>query len=467
MNRLVYLWELDSTIYDKRDILQGQNKLFDEIVGKGNQVVIAFNQLTGSPAFLCALNNEYFFDCIVKLFRYGYIRLVRYETEDTAGNSVKVRTATQYMILSIEKAINGTYIFPEWIFCKKDRELFPIILKALKYNDLMLLKEIATKEENENRKAHIEFLIKYFKLIMDISQDDFIYVEEKKSRDLNDYIESILRCGDIFNNTIEQYANTIAFLSSLTVKEKGKRSVWYNEIASAKKQGLITDEKESLAKYILDICYNYKIEDGIVGLSKYYIDDGKPLYQNKNFLGNYKTKLLEYDKKRKGRTEYKISHLFQIKKEELPNWDVATHIIKNTSNKANIIRYTGKLYQEDYKKELNQWRILRTWKSILFMITTLLYMASIFVTGKISSFIETILNYWIESIPTFMISALQAVLSTFVLAIAMALVSKFLSKLIQTPDLLESILEFLKCWRDFAVLFIRWTKHRMRGLHHG
>lgn len=120
MNRLVYLWELDSAKYTKEDILLGQNKLFDEIVGKGNQVVIAFNQLSGSPAFLCALNDKHFFECIVKLFRYGYIRLVRYETQDDDGNTIKVRTAAQYMILSIEKAMKGTYRFPKWIFCDED-----------------------------------------------------------------------------------------------------------------------------------------------------------------------------------------------------------------------------------------------------------------------------------------------------------------------------------------------------------
>ncbi len=466
MNRLVYLWELDSAKYTKEDILLGQNKLFDEIVGKGNQVVIAFNQLSGSPAFLCALNDKHFFECIVKLFRYGYIRLVRYETQDDDGNTIKVRTAAQYMILSIEKAMKGTYRFPKWIFCDEDKEIFPVIVEALKYNDLMLLKEVAEKEEDGNRKEHLEFLIRYLKMLVDISQEEFVYVEEKKSRNLNDYVEAVLQWGDPFEGAVEQYGETVDFLASLKFEEKGKRSVWYTEIENGQKRGAITKEQETLAKYILDVCYNYKIEDGIAGLSKYYTDDGKPLHLNNNFRGNYRQKLLEYDKKRKAGLGRRILHLSQIEKEELPNWDVATHIIKNTSNEVKTVRYTGKLYQEDYEKELSKWRMVRTWKSVLFMGTAVLYVMGIFLTGKISSVIETVLNHLIESIPTFMVGVLQVGLSTLVLAVAMELVGKVLSKLIQVPDLLESISEFFKCWRDFGVLFIRWLKGKKEVVHY-
>ena len=45
MKRLVYLYELDSVRNSKKEIVLGQQALFEEIV-KGNTVVLSYNQLT-------------------------------------------------------------------------------------------------------------------------------------------------------------------------------------------------------------------------------------------------------------------------------------------------------------------------------------------------------------------------------------------------------------------------------------
>lgn len=51
MRRFVYLFELDSVRNSKKEIQRGQQALFEEIVKKGNTVVLSFNQLTDSEAF--------------------------------------------------------------------------------------------------------------------------------------------------------------------------------------------------------------------------------------------------------------------------------------------------------------------------------------------------------------------------------------------------------------------------------
>ena len=55
MKRLVYLYELDSVRNSKKEIVLGQQALFEEIVKKGNTVVLSYNQLTDSEAFIKAV----------------------------------------------------------------------------------------------------------------------------------------------------------------------------------------------------------------------------------------------------------------------------------------------------------------------------------------------------------------------------------------------------------------------------
>ena len=74
MRRFVYLFELDSVRNSKKEIQRGQQALFEEIVKKGNTVVLSFNQLTDSEAFLCAIRDEKAYEQMVQLFALGAIK---------------------------------------------------------------------------------------------------------------------------------------------------------------------------------------------------------------------------------------------------------------------------------------------------------------------------------------------------------------------------------------------------------
>ena len=52
MNKLVYLYELDSTRISPWEIDRGRKALYEEIVMRGNRVVLTFQQLTDSKIFL-------------------------------------------------------------------------------------------------------------------------------------------------------------------------------------------------------------------------------------------------------------------------------------------------------------------------------------------------------------------------------------------------------------------------------
>ena len=78
MKRFVYLYELDSVRNSSQEIQRGQDALFEEIVKKGNTVVLSFNQLTDSEAFLCAIRDEKMYEQMVTLFIQGALKISRY-----------------------------------------------------------------------------------------------------------------------------------------------------------------------------------------------------------------------------------------------------------------------------------------------------------------------------------------------------------------------------------------------------
>ena len=65
MNKLVYLYELDSTRISPWEIDRGRKALYEEIVMRGNRVVLTFQQLTDSKIFLELLKDKKDFEIIV------------------------------------------------------------------------------------------------------------------------------------------------------------------------------------------------------------------------------------------------------------------------------------------------------------------------------------------------------------------------------------------------------------------
>ena len=70
MNKLVYLYELDSTRISPWEIDNGRKALYEEIVMRGNRVVLTFQQLTDSKIFLELLKDKKDFEIITSLFEH-------------------------------------------------------------------------------------------------------------------------------------------------------------------------------------------------------------------------------------------------------------------------------------------------------------------------------------------------------------------------------------------------------------
>ena len=75
MNKLVYLFELDSVRKSKKEIIKAQKALYEEIVLNGNIVVMTMNQLSDSLGFLIAVNNNETTRHILALFQTGVLRV--------------------------------------------------------------------------------------------------------------------------------------------------------------------------------------------------------------------------------------------------------------------------------------------------------------------------------------------------------------------------------------------------------
>ena len=94
MNKLVYLYELDSTRISPWEIDRGRKALYEEIVMRGNRVVLTFQQLTDSKIFLELLKDKKDFEIITSLFENGALRLSEYCDPHTGK---RICSASQYL----------------------------------------------------------------------------------------------------------------------------------------------------------------------------------------------------------------------------------------------------------------------------------------------------------------------------------------------------------------------------------
>ena len=86
MRRFVYLFELDSVRNSKKEIQRGQQALFEEIVKKGNTVVLSFNQLTDSEAFCVRLEMKKHTNRWCSCLRLGQLKFQDMEMSELRRN---------------------------------------------------------------------------------------------------------------------------------------------------------------------------------------------------------------------------------------------------------------------------------------------------------------------------------------------------------------------------------------------
>ena len=169
---LVYLFELDSVQNSKEEIAIGQKAMYEEIVRNGNRVVMSFNQLTDSEAFLSLIRdseNETY-QRILALFQCGAIKVSLYN----AGSS-SMRTASQYMQRAVSKCIekqNNAFIFSGMPVTYNDEYHLRLFQTALANSDLTIIEAQWQKEPgsalSEEEQKVVTYMQRFARLILEI-----------------------------------------------------------------------------------------------------------------------------------------------------------------------------------------------------------------------------------------------------------------------------------------------------------
>lgn len=247
MSKLVYLFELDSTRTSPEEIVRGQQALFREIVINENQVVLTFNQLTDSLAFLCAISDPATYPHMLELFRLGVLKVSRFAPPCPDGafaDSPKrvLRTASHYVQNAVERCLNdsnASFLFSALPFQSQDKKLLTILSYSLQYSDPSVLDA-------------------YWKTFRFPGEDGF--EGEHQAQKLRDYVkryvEMILPQAHALLITLRQ----TMFGANHSINN---RSNWYDELIQMGPEPPVL-----LAEAVVDLCYNYTMEASISGIDR-------------------------------------------------------------------------------------------------------------------------------------------------------------------------------------------------------
>lgn len=449
MKNHVYLYELDSVRTSKKEILAGQQAMFREIVLRGNCVVITYNQLADSPTFLQTLCFEETYGHLLSLFANESLKVSRYIDRARPGNP-ETRTAAQYILHALNKALgNETNDAKSFIFSglpiKNDSSLLRAIRDAICYSDPARISELTQIREDLSQKDRWEALgiqslnkedlkriERYVNLILQLSKDSPTHVPAKPAAQkvllFTEYLEKML-CRDT-TVLAQQYAalsphydDAVVLLRQLqiTVPISGQqsRSSWLEVLQ--KMDG--TNKAVLMAEAIINLCYNYTVEDSIQGITKRFANTDEA------FAADYLDRLSRFWQ------EYlagghilheKNTATSHIRQSELPDWSLAV----NTTSEAEKIK-TMKSRKDEDSKSLWQRRSRRG--LIRKILGTLLYVPLFFVVEQAIGLLETLFtlpengNLWLM--------LLSALFTTF----GFGMLSSLISNWITLPDLSDTV----------------------------
>lgn len=330
MNQLVYLHELDSVRNTTKEIELAHKVLYEEIMGNGNTVVLSFNQVTDSKAFLSLIFADYFknYEHILTLFEHGALKVSRYKTNPNSyrfkgthlhdhETEIEVRTPAQYLIAALadniskaENANGSGYIFSALPIQSRDIVSIRTIYRAFVYSDPEIIRTLfrpqdyptaeqkkCLPKDDKEKDRKIEQIYQYTKFILEISKmqssanpcisdttyryrlDDFILHtliadKDKIASHLDNYAFDTALFEDAIqtlNAALDNFAHTGTASQSVNINS---RSVWYAYFQNNSSGS----DAQILAKALIDIAYNYVVESSIHHVSKHY----NP--QNKNSL---------------------------------------------------------------------------------------------------------------------------------------------------------------------------------------
>ena len=460
MNKYVYLFEFDSVLKKKSDIVRAQEAAFRELVINGNGIVFSMNQIADAITFQYVMKDEQIASNIIDLFKRGYMRISMY------GD---YRTPSQYMQDSIKTTLNetkDTFVFSifsgllskenlvdtedfvmehDLLSVKAKRFVLESIRDALKFGDYNYVDPDKNPRTNmfrlvnwdildESNKKELRQRVSYTKhcieLILSIGLSQ-VTTQPPKGKTIQ-FWEFMKASLEEFNAKSQ---GKYVFLNNMSVIYKklwndsmqsvNRRSNWYKEIENNYK------EFEEPMKLWVDLCYNFTVEARIDQVSKHYN------YQNGTFAEDFFSefearwnKLYKNDYENKNPDNRYIGKL----------WKTAQRICDG--------RFTGPLngeirnYNDNMKAELIKSRHKVNIKMVKLLLYTVMYIL-LFV-------LITLVMDWVEdNTVSFMfgdgnLNVFQRVADICIFS----LLGAFVSEKTEIPDISESFISLGETYMD-------------------
>lgn len=462
MDRLVYLYELDSVRNSREEIIRGQQAMFEEIVKNGNKIVLSFNQITDSHAFLYAVQDKNTYDYIIELFRLGRIKISEYKD---------IRTPSQYIQGAIKKCLEEkeeTFLFSAIPIFNTDNDLLNTVRRALKYSDLGILRELYQRipEDDTKEREKLDYILRYVRMILILSMEE-LSSNPKKVEQFLEFSEFYLHIKCIleeenlpvlvnniyakeFENLIpsaldflEQVINNIRQSKS---KEKNinDRSEWVKKMKELKNQQNPSEEIVFFSEAIVDLCYNYTVEQSITDVTMHYVNED-------SFKEDFSKRLFIYwDDYKKGIHEFNKDDTKEMKSYEikLPCWETAVRILQQKKKlRVSNLNNSLKCYEENYSKELKQWKcfLLKQLMSrvLIACFYIILFCAADFVIGEIEEWVMM----WLPFVKLGMIRGTFFLILCY--TIFWGIIASMIARVFSLPDVLESVQNLGKGISDF------------------
>ena len=478
MEKLVYLFELDSVRKTDKEIYHGQLAMYDELVGNGNIIVMSMNQITDSKAFLCMFESEERYKIVKELFQLGVIRISRYG---------RMRTVSQYVQNAINKNLGNnedSFIFSALPVKGNQKNLLKLMQQVLVNADLSAIKEYSdigddeckkilelfreynsddtSKEsslEHDKAKYYLEVIYRFLKLILIISMSDITAnppiqyndTDYKEMRFCN-IMEKLLSFdidgqeqGVLWKQSVEILNEILLKIESIAGKSgKNNRSVWLKQIK--KLEGTTDIRALYYAELIVNLCYNYTVEWSIYGVSKHY--ERETLYKeetssikNETFRNEFFSLLkTEWNDGRDAQLKFlqEETNIYEPYTQQYPDWQRGLEIISRRRKKKKVSQDNKiPLYEYCYNQERKQRKTEDIRNLLKAFVTIMIYIVVIYHMDKGLSYFEEYIGEFLKSIIT-------VVILTFI----SALIDKFL----KMPNMTECLEMLRNCVMDSIII---------------
>ena len=290
MDKLVYLHELDSVRTSQGEVAVARRALYEEIVLNGNTVVLTFNQLADSRAFLgLAMESEEMLAAIKGLMLCGAIKISRFGDK---------RTASQYLQDNLRPSAagsHGKFVLSGWnipaaLNIEARERMRDGIYRALRnsdtaYLDSLLLADDAdisalcepgrTLGARQYREAVAETK-RLVDLMLAISNSPLSYVDVNlEARPALEDAFRLVREGSSKEASAEAWDVIDGVRASLAPVDRQARSAYYRHlkalVAGAENADAMPERRTvEEALQLVDLAYNLTTEASVRGISAHY-----------------------------------------------------------------------------------------------------------------------------------------------------------------------------------------------------